>query len=756
MKAVMDVAAIKCRKGECRYLTPEHILYGLLSQEQFRNALRKAGGDVADVRKKLEEHLESIDDRIDVDEERGPGLALSVQASELMEECRILVENGSAKETTVPVLVNCLLALEDSMAAWLLLSSVDGRRGIFLMEIVCAYHDPANVDEYMPDGAVDDDIEDEPSAGQSPAAKEEKWREMVTCINDMLDPAKPLIGREKELDRTIQVLCRREKNNPLHIGEAGVGKTALVYGLARRIEEGNVPERLAGSRIYSLNMGSLVAGTQFRGEFENKLKTVLEGVASESNSIIYIDEIHTISGTGATGDSPLDAGNMLKPWLENGRIRFIGATTYEEYNKYFQRSKALVRRFQKIDIEEPSVEETIEIARQLKGGYEDFHNVAYDDEALVYAVEGTARHLSDRRLPDKALDLIDEAGAWREMHPGEGDAAGRVDTVLMADVLARMCKVSSLAVKDSDEERMSSLRERIAARVFGQDEAVDKVAEAVLTGKAGLIDEDKPLASLLFVGPTGVGKTEVAKVLADEMGVELIRFDMSEYTEKHTVAKLIGAPAGYVGYEEGGLLTDAIRRSPNCVLLLDEIEKAHSDIYNILLQVMDYARLTDNHGRSADFRNVVIIMTSNAGAQYASQARVGFGSTATAGAAMMKEVKRIFKPEFLNRLSSTVVFHEMDTEMASRILDKKLDALRRLLENKKVTLSLSAPARSLLLKEGFTRDYGAREMDRVIASRLKPQLTRAILFGSLSRGGHAEAETDSEGNIIINATPSES
>ena len=557
----------------------------------------------------------------------------------------------------------------------------------------------------------------------------------------------PLIGREAELERTIQVLCRKEKNNPLHVGEPGVGKTSLAYGLAARIEAREVPERLLDCRIYELDLGTLLAGTQYRGDFEKRLKTIMEGVRNEGRAIIYIDEIHNLIGAGRTGDGSMDASNMLKPYLESGDIRFIGSTTYEEYNRYFARSKGLVRRFQQIDILEPSIEETIHIVEGLKEKYEEFHGVTYHPDVIPYAVKASVRYISDRFLPDKAIDLVDEAGAYREIHPiPSGEQI--VDKTLITDVLARICKVDALAMKEEDTTSLETLHARISAKIYGQEEAVRQVVEAVQMSKAGLLDENKPLASLLFVGPTGVGKTEVAKVLASELGISLQRFDMSEYTEKHTVAKLIGSPAGYVGYEDGGLLTDAIRKTPNCVLLLDEIEKAHPDVFNILLQVMDYAVLTDNKGRKADCRHVVLIMTSNAGAQFARQASIGFSSQITAGEAMLKQVKKTFKPEFINRLSATVVFHDMSREMASLILDKKLGELSSKLAARQIEMELSPEARNWLLQHGFLPEYGAREMDRVIASHLKPLLMREILFGSLKFGGKTCIQVDKDQLVL--------
>ncbi|MBO4814354.1 MAG: AAA family ATPase, partial [Muribaculaceae bacterium] len=501
--------------------------------------------------------------------------------------------------------------------------------------------------------------------------------------------------------------------------------------------DGKVPDALKGFRIYQLELGSLVAGTQSRGDFEDRIKRIMTGIEQEEKAIVYIDEIHNLVGAGQTGNGSLDASNMLKPYLEGGKVRFIGATTYEEYNRNLARSKGLIRRFQTIDIVEPSIDETIKILQELKPNYEAFHHVKYSDEAIEFAVKASARYINDRYLPDKAIDLIDEAGAFVNM---KGRRSKTVDKQLIADVLAKVSKIDALAMKENDNSNLENLYQRMNSVIFGQDEALRSVVEAVQLSKAGLTDETKPLASLLFVGPTGVGKTEVAKVLAKEMGVQLIRFDMSEYVEKHTVAKLIGSPAGYVGYEDGGLLTDAVRKSPDCVLLLDEIEKAHSDIFNILLQVMDYGVLTDNKGRKAFFRNVVLIMTSNAGAQFAAQASVGFASTVTAGSAMLKQVKKTFKPEFINRLSGIVVFNDMDREMASLILDKKLRELSNMLKAKKVTMKLSKEAHEHLLQQGFSKEFGAREMDRVILQQLKTLLMREILFGRLKDGGKANVK----------------
>ena len=702
-----------CKAYRHQFIMPEHLLLALAHDEDFCQAM-DVWADSDALRLRVKEFLDR-QEVVPEDVEYNP--ETSEQMSKLIDFALMEVTMSSAKAIDVAHLVAAMLKLKESWAAYLLKECAGGDEGEFLSLLVSEAED----DDYLVP-----DAEEQQSGRKA-------WRNLVTCMNDMVERHTPLIGREEELQRTIQVLCRRDKNNPLHVGEPGVGKTAIVWGLARLIVEEKVPERLRGAHIYQLDMGTLLAGTQFRGDFEKRIKQVMDGIMDEGdNNIVYIDEIHTMVGAGATGGGAMDASNMLKPYLESGRIRFIGSTTYEELNRYVARSKGLTRRFQQIDIQEPSAEEAKNILRQLLSHYEEFHGVQYEQGAVDFAVEASARHINDRFLPDKAIDLIDEAGAAMEMehdkHP-----IGRKE---IADVLSKTCKVDALAVADKDDyAQLESLSARMLACIYGQDEAICQVVEAVQMSRAGLLDDNKPLASLLFVGPTGVGKTEVARTLARELGISLVRFDMSEYAEKHAVAKLIGSPAGYVGYEDGGLLTDAIRKSPNCVLLLDEIEKAHQDIYNILLQVMDYARLTDNKGRQADFRNVVLIMTSNAGAQFASQSGIGFAHNVSRGEAMMKQVKKTFKPEFINRLSGTVVFHDMNKHMATLSLKKKLRELDGKLAAKKVTMTLTEEAFEHLLKEGFIPEYGAREMDRVISQRLKPLLMREILFGSLRNGG---------------------
>ena len=749
MSVLMDDALKQARFFDHEFIMPEHLLLALLRQFSFCQALQEEDVDSMKMHEDLVNWLAK--------QERVPSsIKYLPEPSSLFKTmfgtaCALAV-TADRKLVHVTHFVQAMLGLQNSEAAFLLGKAIGDRQGEFL----------ASVDSFYPlegdasdTGIMSDEMDDEYDDDYDEEERNmpDDWHQLVTCISRKVDEHNPLIGREQELDRTIQVLCRAEKNNPLHIGEPGVGKTALVYGLAKLINEDKVPDRLKGARIYSMDIGQMLAGAQYRGDFEKRIKLVMAGAANEGNVIIYIDEIHNIIGAGRGSDGSLDASNMLKQYLEAGDIRFIGSTTYEEYNRYMSKSKSITRRFQQIDIKEPSEEETIKILEGLQYKYNKYHGVTYRKDALEYAVRASAKYISNRCLPDKAIDLMDEAGAYLEVHPVEYRQRSYVTKAIIQQILTKVCKIDAAAIKDENNDSLATLRQRILDKIYGQDKAVDKVVEAVMMAKAGLVDDDKPMASLLFVGPTGVGKTEVAKQLAKELGIELVRFDMSEYTEKHTVAKLIGSPAGYVGYEDGGLLTDAIRKTPNCVLLLDEIEKAHSDIYNILLQVMDYARLTDNKGQKADFRNVILIMTSNAGAQYASQANVGFNSNVSRGEAMLTQVKKTFKPEFINRLSDTVVFHDMDKHMAELILAKKLRQLDAKLATKGVSITLTDAAREKILEWGFTKEYGAREMDRVIGNRLKPILMKALLFGKLKKGGQGIVDFDGKELIIKDVRP---
>jgi len=769
LKRVLEFAQVHETMRRQRYLTPESVLYALcfesyefivLCDHYHVNRLNEFDMPMASINEEI------------VPESKTYQLTMTFQYISMMEAAAQIATRENRDKIDIPDVLHAMLQLEDSIASYTLRKAFKDNNGL-VEQIIAAFNDSPiekqssySVDIDFDNIDVDDDnnnddkdsdfdfdLDDEYAMGlisKSEWDAKKKWTELVTNINALVDNYPPIIGREQELDRTIQVLCRYTKNNPLHVGEPGVGKTALIYGLARRIREGRVPESLKGATIYQIDMGSLVAGTQYRGDFEERIKKIMEGASQSDNTIIYIDEIHTLIGSGATGGDSLDGANMLKPYLESGKIRFIGATTYKEYNKYFQKSQGMIRRFQKIDVPEPSEEDTIKILKGISDHYAKHHKVRFTNDVLSYAVRMSIRHITDRCLPDKAIDLIDEAGAYCQLHPESLGRSNRVNREIINLTLKRICHLTDemLSETDNGNEALANLESNIKKKIYGQDTAVQQLVEAIQLAKAGLNEPDKPLASLLFVGPTGVGKTEVCRVLAKELGIELVRFDMSEYTEKHTIAKLIGSPAGYVGYEDGGLLTDAIRKTPNCLLLLDEIEKAHADIYNILLQVMDYACLTDNRGNKANFKNVILVMTSNAGAQHASMASVGFGNNTSRGEGMLQTVKKTFKPEFINRLTGTIVFNDMDRHMAALIFDKKIAELDERLAAKKVKLVVSSQAKDYLLEKGFTTQYGAREMDRVIRQNLTPMLTRSILFGKLKNGGTANIDFDNNTLVL--------
>jgi len=816
-RTILNSAVRYAAKNRFEYLTPEMVLLALLENAAFREACEAAGGDGDTLKAQLENYAEQYVDRSDGDHPQ-----LSEGLSRMLSLAGQSALNSGNREICVRHLVHAMWHLDNSYALYYL-----ARQGITEAELLSQIAQleeeedaAADARRHEPGGGWASTAADGPTGGQSrspagapsgqrrgatgdPAGErrgaaggqrqgsndsqagerqqDEGWRLYAPCMNDTAKDMKPLIGREEELSRTIQILCRREKNNPLHIGETGVGKTAITCGLVQRIEKGEVPDAIRGAKVFSLDLGGMLAGTQYRGDFEKRLKKVLEGIGREEKPIIYIDEIHNLSGAGAVGESSLDASNLLKPYLADGKIRFIGATTFEEYKKYFEKNRTLARRFQNVEIREPSQEETVRILEGLKPGYESYHGVKYGKGVLEYAVRMSARYITERYLPDKAIDLMDEAGAWRKLHPlmrtrggaetqpgGSGAQPGStqtqpagtekrkvqiVDRAVIDTVLTSICRVPVETVKTDDVKGLATLEKKLKSRIFGQDEAIAQVTNAVKFSKAGLLDENRPLGSLLFVGPTGVGKTEVARTLAEELGVKLIRFDMSEYGEKHSVAKLIGSPAGYVGYEEGGLLTEAIRKTPQAVLLLDEIEKAHPDIYHVLLQVMDYATLTDNQGRKADFRNVILIMTSNAGANRMGRQRIGFAGKREDSGVLMEEVKRTFQPEFRNRLNRIVMFNSMDEEMGAMIADKKLRELGDQLAAKNIRFTADRRARELLLKKGVSQEFGAREIDRVIRNEIKPLFVDEILFGSLKKGGSLRLGAEGEAFTAVGKKP---
>jgi ATP-dependent Clp protease ATP-binding subunit ClpA len=555
-----------------------------------------------------------------------------------------------------------------------------------------------------------------------------------------------LIGRKLEVERTIEILCRRRKNNPLYVGEAGVGKTAIAEGLARMIVENQVPDVLLDATIYSLDMGSLVAGTKYRGDFEKRLKAVLAEVKKQPGAILFIDEIHTVIGAGAASGGVMDASNLIKPALANGDLRCIGSTTYNEYRGIFEKDHALARRFQKIDITEPSVQDTVDILRGLKSRYEEHHGIKYEDDALRAAAELAARHINDRHMPDKAIDVVDEAGANLRLQPVENRASS-VTVTQIENVVARIARIPPKNVSLSDRDVLKNLERNLKLTIFGQGKAIEALSSAIKMSRSGLGDQRKPVGSFLFSGPTGVGKTEVTRQLAIAMGVEFVRFDMSEYMERHTVSRLIGAPPGYVGFDQGGLLTEAIAKHPHCVLLLDEIEKAHPDVFNLLLQVMDHGTLTDNNGRKADFRHVIIVMTTNAGAFEMSRPSIGFTQSDT-GADGMEAIRRLFSPEFRNRLDAVIQFGALDQDTIERVVDKLLVEAEAQLEQKRVSISVDEPARRWIAKRGYDPKMGARPMARIIQEFIKRPLAEELLFGKLVNGGHVEVTLSEDGEKL--------
>lgn len=712
--AILRNAVDYAKYQKLEYVTPEVVLLMLVTDAYFTTGFEECGGNCELLEDNLKQYIKDYIEKTDKSEPE-----FSAGTNAMMNFAGQSAYNSSSEEICIRHLVHAFWSLENSYAVYFMEEQNITERE--LLQELANLDDMALFDEDDTISLVDNETDDKASL-------------YAPCLNDTLQDVNPLIGRAVELERTIQILCRKDKNNPLHIGEPGVGKTAITYGLVELLKQNKVPEPLQGAKVFALDLGSMLAGTQYRGDFEKRLKQVLTSISKEDKPIIYIDEIHNLAGAGAVGEGSFDASNMLKPYLAAGKIRFIGATTFEEYKKYFEKNKSLVRRFQNIEVKEPTEAEAIAILNGLKSTYEKYHGVKYAKGVIEYAVATSAKYIHERYLPDKAIDLLDEAGAYRKLHPIE-QKSQTVNKAVINEVLTKICRVPIETVKTEDLTSLATLDERLMKLVFGQNEAITQVVNAVKFSKAGLLEENKPLASLLFVGPTGVGKTEIARCLAKELGVTLLRFDMSEYGEKHAVAKLIGAPAGYVGYDEGGLLTEAVRKNPSAVLLLDEIEKAHADIYNILLQVMDYATLTDNQGRKADFRNIIIIMTSNAGANQLGKKGIGFQSEKLNQSAITEAINRTFQPEFRNRLNKIVVFNSMDDTMAQLVVQKKLQELAAQLQTKHIVFVADTKAQELIKTKGISEEFGAREVDRVIRNEVKPLFVDEILFGKLKRGG---------------------
>jgi len=722
----------KMRKHE--YLTPEHVLYATLFNETGRDIIRGSGGDIDNLSRKIKEFFDKHITTVESDEP-----VQSEGFKNVLERAIWHTSSAQKEELEISDVLVSIFDESESFAAFFL--QEEGITRYSLLNYISH-----GVSQYPPEGEGDMEAGGEAEAEPEVREKKKPGKKAVEAFTtELTERAKageldPLIGRKDIIERTIQVLCRRIKNNPIHVGDPGVGKTAITEGLAQFISRGEVPRPLQDAKIYSLDMGSLIAGTRFRGDFEERMKKVIAELQGMQNVILFIDEIHTVVGAGAVSGGSMDASNMLKPLLSHGKVKCIGTTTYEEYKKYFDKDRALSRRFQKIEIPETTMEETHDILAGLQDRYEKYHNVKYTDEALRAAVELSAKYINDRFLPDKAIDVIDEAGAFTRMYRESDDEEIAITVQDIEKVVAKMAKIPEKSVSSSETGRLKDIEIELKRQIFGQDGAIEHVCEAIKRNRAGFGNPDRPIASFLFVGPTGVGKTELARQLSQVLGVKLHRYDMSEYQEKHTVARLIGAPPGYVGYEEGGLLTEAIRKTPYAVLLLDEIEKAHQDIFNTLLQVMDYATLTDNTGKKADFRNVIIIMTSNAGAREIGRAQMGFDDRKVTETAIKDAVDRIFSPEFRNRLDAVVKFNDLDEEIIVQIVKKSINLFRRQLSEKHITLEVTDECYRWLGNKGYSPRFGAREIDRLVQDKIKKFFVDEVLFGRLAGGGTAVAE----------------
>jgi len=715
------------REARHEFMTVEHLLLAIIDTPKVREILRACGADATRLRNELKDFVDQTTPRLKQDDDREVQPTLGFQR--VLQRAVFHVQSSGKKEVAVANVLVAIFSEKHSHAAYLL-----GLQEISRLDVVNFISHGLSKSEDAPRPAEDAPAQTESERDAEGASALEKY---ATNLNQLAQEGRidPLIGRALEIERTVEILCRRRKNNPLYVGEAGVGKTALVEGLARMIVEGKVPDVLADSTVYSLDLGSLIAGTKYRGDFEKRLKGVLAEIKKQPGAILFIDEIHTVIGAGAASGGVMDASNLIKPALANGELRCIGSTTYQEYRGIFEKDHALTRRFQKIDVVEPTVAETIEILHGLRARFEEHHGVKYADEALKAAAELSARHINDRHLPDKAIDVIDEAGARQRLKPVD-QRSEFVTVEQIEDVVARIARIPPKTVSSNDRDVLKNLERNLKLVIYGQDKAIDTLSASIKMARSGLGDQRKPVGSFLFAGPTGVGKTEVTRQLALTLGVELVRFDMSEYMERHTVSRLIGAPPGYVGFDQGGLLTEAITKHPHCVLLLDEIEKAHPDVFNLLLQVMDHGTLTDNNGRKADFRHVVIVMTTNAGAADMSRTSVGFVTQDHASDGM-EAIKKMFAPEFRNRLDAVVQFEPLDERTIQRVVDKLLVEVEAQLETKGVQLHIDEDARAWIARRGYDPKMGARPMARIIQEFIKRPLAEELLFGSLEHGGHA-------------------
>lgn len=744
LNSIITAAYSEAKNRKHEYITPEHIFYSSLFFPTGSEILKNCGGDLAVFKKGLESFFKN--NYIPIISEGEPIQSEGFLA--LLENAMLHVSSAGKDELRISDIYVSFFNLQDSFSAALIES-----QGISKLDILNFISHGMTVSGDPDDMAFS---ESEAAETEHGTLKEKKKRKKFLDLfteeltqkarNGELDP---VIGREDEISRTMQVLCRRLKNNPVHVGEPGVGKTAITEGLAILIAKDRVPDALKGKKIFRLDMGGLIAGTKYRGDFEERLKKIINEIIEDGNSILFIDEIHNIVGAGAVSGGSMDASNILKPVLSNRKLQCIGSTTYEEYKKYFEKDRALSRRFQKIDITEPKSDEALNILLGLKDKFESFHNVVYSKEAMKRAVDLSEKYIKERYLPDKAIDVIDEAGALAKMESrSEQMEKIEIDPGRIERVISGISRVPVESISEDDLEKLKGLEKRLKKRIYGQDKAIVLTSEAIKRARAGFREPEKPIASFLFVGPTGVGKTELSKEIAKTLSLDFHRFDMSEYQEKHTVARLIGSPPGYVGFDQGGLLTETIRKSPHCVLLLDEIEKAHSDIFNTLLQIMDYATLTDNSGRRADFRNVILIMTSNAGARKIGKAGIGFGDRSIDKGAITKSVEKYFSPEFRNRLDKVIVFEQLSKVTIVKIVKKKINEFKEQLKAKKIKLSMSPECYSLIAEEGYSNLFGAREIGRVIQDRVKNYFVDEVLFGELSGGGKVIGEVK-RGKIVF-------